>query len=42
MVNRRGGAVVAVNLHQTVKVDDELEIKAYYAGHVRCPRLPLL
>ena len=28
-------AVVAVNLHQTVKVDDELEIKAYYAGHVR-------
>ena len=26
--------VVAVNLHQTVKVDDELEIKCYYAGHV--------
>uniref|UniRef100_A0A4W3GTV0 Cleavage and polyadenylation-specific factor 3-like protein n=1 Tax=Callorhinchus milii TaxID=7868 RepID=A0A4W3GTV0_CALMI len=26
--------VVAVNLHQTVQVDDELEIKAYYAGHV--------
>lgn len=26
--------VVAVNLHETVKVDDELEIKAYYAGHV--------
>ncbi|KAK2163765.1 hypothetical protein LSH36_74g02075 [Paralvinella palmiformis] len=25
---------VAVNLHQTVQVDDELEIKAYYAGHV--------
>nr|CAB3233543.1 integrator complex subunit 11-like [Phallusia mammillata] len=26
--------VVAVNLHQTIHVDDELEIKAYYAGHV--------
>lgn len=26
--------VVAVNLHQVMKVDDELEIKAYYAGHV--------
>jgi len=26
--------VVACNLHQVVKVDDELEIKAYYAGHV--------
>lgn len=26
--------VVAVNLHQTLKVDDELEIKPYYAGHV--------
>eukprot|EP00118_Oscarella_pearsei_P007860 m.39466 g.39466 ORF g.39466 m.39466 type:complete len:611 (+) comp32744_c0_seq1:31-1863(+) len=26
--------VVAVNLHQTVQVDDELEIKPYYAGHV--------
>ncbi|XP_053572186.1 LOW QUALITY PROTEIN: integrator complex subunit 11-like [Bombina bombina] len=26
--------VVAVNLHQTVQVDDKLEIKAYYAGHV--------
>ncbi|KAI0241299.1 Integrator complex subunit 11 [Lamellibrachia satsuma] len=25
---------VAVSLHQTVQVDDELEIKAYYAGHV--------
>ncbi|XP_070207597.1 integrator complex subunit 11-like [Littorina saxatilis] len=24
----------AVNLHQTIQVDDELEIKAYYAGHV--------
>ncbi|TRY71333.1 hypothetical protein DNTS_016573 [Danionella cerebrum] len=26
--------VVPVNLHQTIQVDDELEIKAYYAGHV--------
>lgn len=26
--------VVAVNLHQVIKIDDELEIKAYYAGHV--------
>lgn len=26
--------VIAVNLHQTLHVDDELEIKAYYAGHV--------
>uniref|UniRef100_A0A8C3IF19 Integrator complex subunit 11 n=1 Tax=Chrysemys picta bellii TaxID=8478 RepID=A0A8C3IF19_CHRPI len=26
--------VVAVHLHQTIQVDDELEIKAYYAGHV--------
>jgi len=26
--------VIAVNLHQNVQVDDELEIKAYYAGHV--------
>ncbi|RUP50467.1 beta-lactamase-like protein [Jimgerdemannia flammicorona] len=26
--------VVAVNLHQTIHVDDDLEIKAYYAGHV--------
>lgn len=26
--------VIAVNLHQTVMVDDEIEIKAYYAGHV--------
>jgi len=26
--------VVPVNLHQTLMVDDELEIKAYYAGHV--------
>ncbi|XP_071957056.1 integrator complex subunit 11-like [Antedon mediterranea] len=26
--------VITVNLHQTIKVDDELEIKAYYAGHV--------
>ena len=27
--------VIGVNIHQTVKVDDEMEIKAYYAGHVR-------
>ena len=26
--------VRTVNLHEIVKVDDELEIKAYYAGHV--------
>lgn len=26
--------VVTVNLHQSVQVDEELEIKAYYAGHV--------
>jgi integrator complex subunit 11 len=26
--------VIAVSLHETVKVDDELEIKPYYAGHV--------
>jgi len=26
--------VVAVNLHQVVQVDSELELKAYYAGHV--------
>lgn len=26
--------VVAVTLHQSVMVDSELEIKAYYAGHV--------
>ena len=26
--------VIAVSLHETVKVDGELEIKAYYAGHV--------
>lgn len=26
--------VTAVNLHQTVMVDKDLEIKAYYAGHV--------
>ena len=26
--------VVAVNLHQVVKVDVELELKAYYSGHV--------
>jgi len=26
--------VIPVNLHQVIQVDDELEIKAYYAGHV--------
>jgi integrator complex subunit 11 len=26
--------VVGVNVHQTVQVDEELEIRAYYAGHV--------
>ncbi len=26
--------VVAVNIHQSVYVDDELEIKAFYGGHV--------
>ncbi|KAI9288513.1 beta-lactamase-like protein [Umbelopsis sp. AD052] len=26
--------VIPVNLHQTISVDDDLEIKAYYAGHV--------
>jgi integrator complex subunit 11 len=26
--------VVAVNLHQAIQHDDDLEIKAYYAGHV--------
>ncbi|KAJ3258297.1 Integrator complex subunit 11 [Boothiomyces macroporosus] len=26
--------VVAVDLHEVIKVDDNLEIKAYYAGHV--------
>jgi len=25
---------VGVNVHQTVQVDDELEIRPYYAGHV--------
>ncbi|XP_041377691.1 integrator complex subunit 11-like [Gigantopelta aegis] len=26
--------VVTINLHQSIQVDDELEIKPYYAGHV--------
>ena len=30
--------VVAVNVHQTVHVDSELEIKAFYAGHVSMHR----
>ena len=31
--------VTGVNLQQTIQVDDELEVTAYYAGHVRvtCP-----
>jgi integrator complex subunit 11 len=27
-------SVIGVNIHQTIRVDDELEIKAFYAGHV--------
>ena len=26
--------VKVISLHQTIKVDDQLQIKAYYAGHV--------
>src|SRR4051812_44749771 len=26
--------VIGVNLHETIRVEDDLEIKAYYAGHV--------
>lgn len=26
--------MIAVNLHQTINVDDDLQIRAYYAGHV--------
>lgn len=26
--------VIAVNIHETIQVDDELEIRPYYAGHV--------
>ncbi len=26
--------VTTINLHQTIKIDSMLEIKAYYAGHV--------
>lgn len=28
-------AVIAVDLKQTIRVDEDLEIRAYYAGHVR-------
>jgi len=28
-------AVTAVDLRQTVQVDEDLQIRAYYAGHVR-------
>ncbi|KAI8373209.1 beta-lactamase-like protein [Radiomyces spectabilis] len=34
MIKRCMKKVVPINLHQTIQVDDELEIKAYYAGHV--------
>ena len=34
MIKRCMSKVITVDLHQTVRVDDELEIKAYYAGHV--------
>jgi hypothetical protein len=35
--------VIGVDIHQTIKIDDDMEIRAYYAGHVRdvilsCPR----
>lgn len=26
--------MITVDLHQTIHIDDELEVKAYYAGHV--------
>jgi integrator complex subunit 11 len=26
--------VIAINLHQTIQVDEDIQIKAYYAGHV--------
>lgn len=26
--------VTTINLHQTIKIDSMLEVKAYYAGHV--------
>ena len=32
--------VTGVNLQQTIQVDDELEVTAYYAGHVRWTELP--
>lgn len=28
-------AVIAVDLKQTIQIDEDLEIRAYYAGHVR-------
>lgn len=34
MIKRCMRKVTPINLHQTIQVDDELEIKAYYAGHV--------
>lgn len=35
-------AVIAVDLRQTVQVDEDLQIRAYYAGHVRLFELHLL
>lgn len=34
MIKRCMKKVIPINLHQTLKVDDDIEIKAYYAGHV--------
>lgn len=34
MIKKCMSKVVTVDLHQTIRVDDQLEIKAYYAGHV--------
>lgn len=34
MIHRCMKKVKCVYLHQTVKVDNELEIQAFYAGHV--------
>eukprot|EP01112_Ceratiomyxa_fruticulosa_P017307 TRINITY_DN5369_c0_g1_i1.p1 TRINITY_DN5369_c0_g1~~TRINITY_DN5369_c0_g1_i1.p1 ORF type:complete len:656 (-),score=124.00 TRINITY_DN5369_c0_g1_i1:17-1984(-) len=34
MIKKCMSKVRAVNLHQTIQVDDQLTIKAYYAGHV--------
>ncbi|KAI8085189.1 beta-lactamase-like protein [Halteromyces radiatus] len=34
MIKKCMKKVIPIQLHQTIYVDDELEIKAYYAGHV--------